>query len=116
MDNTIKLVFNNLMLQADQTQTDLKIKYEKFEIQKKSLSLSDQIYQRTLEKYKNGVSSSMDLTNTQNQYLASLTSYYQSIYDLATAKSKLEKIFNKNKKNKNNKYYEKLNFYPSTPI
>ena len=96
MDNTRKLIYNNLMLQADQTQTDLKLKYEKFEIQKKSLSLSDQIYQRTLEKYKNGVSSSMDLTNTQNQYLTSLTSYYQSIYDLATAKSKLEKIFNIN--------------------
>jgi outer membrane protein TolC len=96
MNNTKKLVFNNLMLQADQTQTDLKLKYEKFEIQKKSLSLSDQIYQRTLEKYKNGVSTSMDLTNTQNQYLTSLTSYYQSIYDLATAKSKLEKIFNIN--------------------
>ena len=103
MDNTRKLVFNNLMLQADQTQTDLKIKYEKFEIQKKSLSLSDQIYQRTLEKYKNGVSSSMDLTNTQNQYLTSLTSYYQSIYDLATAKSKLEKIFNINQEINNNK-------------
>jgi outer membrane protein TolC len=96
MNNTKKLVFNNLMLQADQTQTDLKLKYEKFEIQKKSLTLSDQIYQRTLEKYKNGVSTSMDLTNTQNQYLTSLTSYYQSIYDLATAKSKLEKLFNIN--------------------
>ena len=96
MDITRKLIYNNLMLQADQTQTDLKLKYEKFETQKKSLSLSDQIYQRTLEKYKNGVSSSMDLTNTQNQYLTSLTSYYQSIYDLATAKSKLEKIFNIN--------------------
>ena len=84
------------MLQADQFQTDLRLKFEKFEIQKKSLKLSDEIYQRTLEKYKNGVSSSMDLTTTQNQYLASLSSYYQSIYDLATAKTKLEKLYNIN--------------------
>jgi outer membrane protein TolC len=96
MRNTQKLVFSNLMMQADQYQTDLKLKYEKFEIQKKSMTLSDEIYQRTLEKYKNGVSSSMDLTNTQNQYLTGLTNYYQSIYDLATAKTKLEKLFNIN--------------------
>ena len=96
MDNTRNLISNNLMLQADQFQTDLRLKFEKFEIQKKSLKLSDEIYQRTLEKYKNGVSSSMDLTTTQNQYLASLSSYYQSIYDLATAKTKLEKLYNIN--------------------
>ena len=96
MDITRKLVFNNLMLQADQYQTDLKLKYEKFEIQKKSLTLSNEIYQRTLEKYKNGVSSSIDLTTAQNQYLTGLSSYYQSIYDLATAKTKLEKLYNIN--------------------
>jgi outer membrane protein TolC len=96
MENTKQFVYNNLMMQADQYQTDLKLKFEKFEIQKKSLKLSDEIYLRTLEKYKNGVSSSMDLTTTQNQYLTSLSSYYQSIYDLVTAKTKLEKLYNIN--------------------
>jgi outer membrane protein TolC len=96
MQNTQQLVYNNLMMQADQFQTDLKLKYEKYEIQKKSLTLSDEIYQRTLEKYKNGVSTSIDLTGTQNQYLTALSSYYQSIYDLATAKTKLEKLYNIN--------------------
>jgi len=96
MNNTKSLAYNNLLMQADQFQTDLKLKYEKYEIQKKSLTLSDEIYQRTLEKYKNGVSSSTDLTTTQNQYLSSLTNYYQSIYDLATAKTKLEKLYNIN--------------------
>ena len=96
MDNSKKLVYNNLMMQADQYQTDLKLKYEKFVIQKKSLELSNEIYKRTLEKYTNGVSTSTDLTTTQNQYLSSLTNYYQSIYDLATAKTKLEKLFNIN--------------------
>lgn len=96
LNNTKKLVYNNLIMQADQYQTDLKLKYEKYEIQKKSLTLSDEIYLRTLEKYKNGVSTSTDLTTTQNQYLSSLTNYYQSIYDLATAKTKLEKLYNIN--------------------
>ncbi len=96
MENNKKLAYNNLMMQADQYQTELKLKYEKYVIQQKSLKLSDEIYQRTLEKYRNGVSTSTDLTTTQNQYLASLTNYYQSIYDLATAKTKLEKLYNIN--------------------
>ncbi|MCK9410715.1 MAG: TolC family protein [Prolixibacteraceae bacterium] len=96
MDNTRQLIYNNLLMQADQYQTELKLKFEKYDIQKKSLALSDEIYQRTLEKYKNGVSSSMELTTTQNQYLTGLSSYYQSIYDLVTAKTKLEKLYNIN--------------------
>ena len=96
MENNKKLVFNNLMMQADQFQTDLKLKYEKYEIQKKSLALSDEIYLRTMEKYRNGVSTSIDLTTTQNQYLNGLTNYYQSIYDLVTSKTKLEKLYNIN--------------------
>jgi len=47
-----------------------------------------------MEKYKQGMSSSLDLMNSQNQYLSNLTSYYQSIYDLQGAKSKLEKTYN----------------------
>jgi outer membrane protein TolC len=96
MENNKKLIYNNLMMQADQYLTDLKLKYEKYEIQKKSLALSDEIYKRTLEKYRNGVSTSIDLTTTQNQYLNGLTNYYQSIYDLVTSKTKLEKLYNIN--------------------
>jgi outer membrane protein TolC len=87
---------NNLFMAADQYRSDLRIKAEKYQIQKKSKELSDVIYQRTLEKYREGVSSSMDLMNSQNQYLNNLTNYYQSIYDVVTAKSKLEKHYNIN--------------------
>ena len=62
----------------------------------KSKQLSDDIYQRTLEKYKQGVASSMDLMNSQNQYLTNLTNYYQSIFDLESSKSQLEKLYNIN--------------------
>ena len=83
-------------MQATQYQSDLKLKLEKYQNQLKSKQLSDDIYQRTLEKYKLGVASSMDLMNSQNQYLTNLTDYYQSIYDLQNAKSKLEKLYNIN--------------------
>jgi len=94
--NSTKFVSNSLLMQATQYQSDLKLKLEKYQIQKKSKELSDVIYQRTLEKYKQGMASSMDLMNSQNQYLTNLTNYYQSIFDLESSKSKLEKLYNIN--------------------
>lgn len=95
-ENTRILVSNSLIMQASQYQNDMKLKLEKLQIQNKSKELSDEIYQRTLEKYKQGMASSMDLMNSQNQYLTNLTNYYQSIYELLGSKSKLEKLFNIN--------------------
>ncbi len=94
--NTRSLVSSSLMMQASQYQSDLKLKMEHFQNQKKSKELSDVIYQRTLEKYKQGMASSMDLMTSQNQYLSNLTNYYQSIYEVIGAKSKLGKLFNIN--------------------
>lgn len=94
--NTRKFVSSNLMMQATEYQNDVKLKLEKYQNQKKSMELSDVIYQRTLEKYKQGMATSMDLMNSQNQYLTNLTNYYQSIFDLESSKSKLEKLFNIN--------------------
>lgn len=95
-NNTRQFVSSNLIMQASQYQNDVKLKLEKYQNQKKSMQLSDDIYQRTLEKYKQGMASSMDLMNSQNQYLTNLTNYYQSVFDLQSAKSKLEKLFNIN--------------------
>ncbi len=91
-------VGNTLLMQSSQYQNDLRTKLEKFQIQKKSKELSDNIYQRTLEKYKQGISSSMELMTIQNQYLNNLTNYYQGIYDVVGARTKLEKLFNINQK------------------
>ena len=94
--NTSQYVSSSLAMQSSQYQNDLKLKLEKYQNQKKSKELSDEIYQRTLEKYKQGMASSMDLMTSQNQYLTNLTNYYQSIYDLQGSRSKLEKLFNIN--------------------
>lgn len=91
-------VGNTLLMQSDQYRNDLRTKLDKFQIQKKSMELSDNIYQRTLEKYKQGISSSMELMTIQNQYLNNLNNYYQGIYDVVSARTKIEKLFNINQK------------------
>ncbi len=94
--NTKLYVANSTLMQASQLRNDLRLKLERYLVQKKSKELSDEIYNRTLEKYRQGISSSMDLLTSQNQYLSNLTNYYQSIYDLEGAKTKLEKLYNIN--------------------
>jgi outer membrane protein len=97
-----KLYFaNNTYMQAIQYRNDLQVKFDKYQIQKRNKDLSDEIYQRTLEKYRQGISTSTDLLTAQNQYLTNLTNYYQSIYDLEGAKAKLEKLYNINQNIKN---------------
>lgn len=93
-ENNREFVSNSLSMQSNQLKTDVKLKLEKYANQKRTKELSDVIYQRTLEKYKIGMATSMELMTSQNQYLGSLTNYYQSIYDLLGAKAKLEKVLN----------------------
>lgn len=95
-ENTRILVSNSLLMQANQLQSDVKIKLEKYQNQKHSRDLSYDIYDRTLEKYRQGMATSMDLMNSQNQYLTNLTNYYQYMFDLQGAITKLEKLFNIN--------------------
>jgi outer membrane protein TolC len=83
-------------MQANQLKSDVEVKAEKYRHQKQSKELTDEIYQRTLEKYKQGMVTSLDLANTQNQYLNNLTNYYQFMFDLQGAITKLEKLFNIN--------------------
>ena len=65
---------------------------EKYETSKKNVHLAEKIYNKSIVKYKEGVIGSMELTTSQNQYLQSQSAYYNSITDLTTAKSKLEKL------------------------
>jgi outer membrane protein TolC len=95
-ENTRMFVSSSLIMQANQLKSDVAVKAEKYTHQKMSKELTDEIYQRTLEKYKQGMVTSLDLANTQNQYLNNLTNYYQFMFDLQGAITKLEKLYNIN--------------------
>ena len=95
-ENTRRFVSSSLIMQANQVKSDVDIKVEKYKNQKLSKELSEEIYQRTLEKYRQGMSTSLDLMNSQNQFLTNLTNYYQFMFELQGAITKLEKLYNIN--------------------
>ncbi|PKP20543.1 MAG: hypothetical protein CVU05_08835 [Bacteroidetes bacterium HGW-Bacteroidetes-21] len=69
--------------------------YEKFKTNKDNMALASKIYQRTLVKFKEGFSSSLELTQAQSQYLTAQSNYYSAMYELLSSKSKIEKMLNK---------------------
>jgi outer membrane protein TolC len=95
-ENTRMFVSSSLIMQANQLKRDVEIMADRYKNQKLSKELSDDIYQRTLEKYRQGMATSLDLMNSQNQFLTNLTNYYQYLFDLQGAITKLEKLYNIN--------------------
>ena len=90
--NTKNSTADALRMEYITAQNDLKTAYDNYLNEKRNIDLAKRIYEKTIVKYKNGLSSSLDITNTQNQYLTAQSNYYKSIYSLITAKNKLYKI------------------------
>ncbi len=66
--------------------------YSSFLTNKEGIMLSRKVYDKTLIKYHEGVSTSFELSQNQAQYLTSESNYYNSILTLLNAKSKLDRI------------------------
>ncbi len=61
---------------------------------KSSLALADDIQRKSLIKYKEGVISSLELTQAQNQYLNAQTNYINALYALINAQAEIDHLFN----------------------
>jgi len=64
----------------------------KYQTNKISKDLAHKIYTKSLIKYKEGIISSMELAQAQNQYLQSQSNYFNAILEMSSAYYKLEKI------------------------
>jgi outer membrane protein len=71
--------------------------FSNFTTNKESMTLSKKVFDKTVIKYREGVSSSFELTQNQNQFLTSEANYYTSVLSLLNAKAKLDRILNTSK-------------------
>ncbi len=93
-NNTAKMS-EMLEMQVEQARLQFVNSYEKYEIQKKNIELSKKIYDRTEIKFREGISSSMELNQANSQYLNNFSSYTTSISELLNAKISYRKALNK---------------------
>lgn len=92
----MQMASQGLLLEYSQNRSDYLNALDKVNQEKDNMNLSKKIYERTLIKYQQGMSSSMDLTQAQNQYIQKESDYYKALIQLITSKSKLENLLSKN--------------------
>jgi outer membrane protein TolC len=81
-----------LIMEFETARDNYQTAFSNFNNNKESMALSKKVYDKTIIKYKEGVSSSFELTQNQNQFLTSESNYYNSVLALLNAKAKLDRI------------------------
>ena len=81
-----------LSLEAASAQSDLDSAYENYSHTQANMKLSNKVYDVTLVKYREGVASSMDLTQAHNTFLMAQSEFIQAMSTLLTAKNKLDRL------------------------
>jgi outer membrane protein len=65
-------------------------------LQQENRDLSYRIYKKSITKFQEGVSSSLDLNQTQQQYFTAEGTYFNALMALVTAKARLDNLLTKN--------------------
>ena len=85
-----------LILEFETARSSYQTAFSNFTTNKESMLLSKKVYDKTVIKYKEGVSTSFELTQNQAQYLTAESNYYNSVLSLLNAKAKLDRILETN--------------------
>lgn len=81
-----------LLLEAASSKAALVSARDNYLNTKDNMDLSQKVYERTLIKYKEGVVSSMVLTQANDQYLMAQSEYIQAMSELLSAKNKMDRL------------------------
>ena len=87
-------VSENLKLQVSTAKNKYQFSLDQFQTSKKNLALAESIAEKEQIKFFEGLSTSIDLTNTQNQLFGSQQDYIQSILEIIQSKVELENALN----------------------
>ena len=92
--NNQALLENNLNTQTQQLRFNYQNALDKYKITKQNVDLSENVFDNTSKKYKQGMVSSMDLTQSNNTYLQTQSDNTTALFELFQTKIELEKILN----------------------
>ncbi len=93
--NNKKLMEDGLILENQQARLDFVMAYEKYLSEKENVKISNKILERTRIKVREGLASSLDFTQINNQYLVTESNYISAMVELLNAKIRLDKAMNR---------------------
>jgi outer membrane protein TolC len=89
---TTRQVSQGLLLEEAQAKNALSAAYESYVNVRDNMELSQKVYDKTLIKYQEGLASSAELTQANDRFLATQSSYIQAMAELLNAKNKLDRL------------------------
>lgn len=85
-----------LKLRFEKAKSDYEFSLEQLGTSKNSMNLAERIESKNQIKFKEGLTSSFDLTDAQRQLYSAQQSYLQAMVDVITKRAALEKLLSKN--------------------
>ncbi len=89
--NNTRQVAQSLMLQKQEAQSNMKTSMEQYESEKDNLQLAERILNRTQIMFREGMASSLELTQASDQFITTQANYINAMFELLNSKNKLEK-------------------------
>jgi outer membrane protein len=86
-----------LILEFETARSSYQTAFSNFTTNKENMLLSKKVYDKTVIKYKEGVSTSFELTQNQAQFLTAESNYYNSVLSLLNDQAKLDRILSTSK-------------------
>lgn len=98
LENSQTSLRYGLNMQFEQAIVVYNTAFSKYLNEKENVELTKRIYDKTLIKYREGLSSSLDLSQVQAQHLSAQTNYFNAILELVQAKTSLDKLMTNSEK------------------
>ncbi len=89
--NNTRMVEQSLVLQQQEASNQLQTAMEQYNTEKENLALANRILNRTTIMYREGLASSLELTQASDQLLTTQANYINSIFEMLNASNKLKK-------------------------
>lgn len=93
--NTKSMVSEQLLMQERQLRYNLLNANEQFKSQKANIEIAGRVLESYQNKYNQGMASSLDLTQANNNYLTAQNNYIQALMNLLQTKVEFDKLMNK---------------------
>lgn len=93
-DIKLEEIKQQLNLQAETAKSEYQLSIENYETAKKNLGLAERIEKKQQIKFFEGISTSFDLSQAQNQLYSQQNNYVQSMLNVIARKAKLENALN----------------------
>ncbi len=91
VQNAKLMISSNLNMQMITAKNDIQNAFDTYNLEKENKELTQKIYDNYKTKYNSGLATSMEFTQAQMQYLSTEDAYFQAVFKLLDAKTKLEK-------------------------